>query len=315
MSYETLNLEKTENVCPACEEYAGEHSVCPPRIAILACEGACAKGEVARQAANLIAHRLVPEKAVRICLGGAFTKDSGQRELVRRAVQVIALEGCFIDCSSRMMKSVIPDLEPVVVRADRLYDAKLPFGVDEVPHEMLVIYAGEVAKKVVEGQIAGTACTCASSAGEKACDGGQRVTSCSAGLKPADFIRATWDGQASFTSRSSAGAELTLGGSGQTPTAIDALAAALGTCAGLSTLAKLGERGCKPEALNVGVGGRRRATAPTSFESLHVSLTLAGDLDEKVVAECVDQAMTQVCPIATTLAKAAELTWEYRLAK
>jgi hypothetical protein len=38
------------------------------------CEGA--KGEVARLAANLIAHRLAPENTVRICLGGVFTKDT-----------------------------------------------------------------------------------------------------------------------------------------------------------------------------------------------------------------------------------------------
>jgi hypothetical protein len=46
------------------------------------------------------------------CLGGAFTKDSGQRNLVRRANKTIAIEGCFISCSSRMMKGVLPGLRP-----------------------------------------------------------------------------------------------------------------------------------------------------------------------------------------------------------
>lgn len=39
------------------------------------------RGEVARQAANMLCHTLAPEKTVRICLGGAFTKDTGQRNL------------------------------------------------------------------------------------------------------------------------------------------------------------------------------------------------------------------------------------------
>jgi len=157
VSHETINLEKTDNFCPACEEYVREHSVSPPKIAVIACEGACAKGEVARQAANLIAHRLAPDQTVRICLGGAFTKEGGQRDLVRRAENVLAIEGCFIDCSSRMMKGVIPDLKPTIIRADQLYDAKMPFGLDELAHEMSIIYAGEVAKKVVQSQINGSA--------------------------------------------------------------------------------------------------------------------------------------------------------------
>jgi len=58
----------------------------------MACEGACRKGEIARIAANLIAHKLARDKTVRICLGGAFTKDTGQRNLVRRADKAIVIE-------------------------------------------------------------------------------------------------------------------------------------------------------------------------------------------------------------------------------
>ncbi|VVB97034.1 DGC domain protein [uncultured archaeon] len=100
--YETIEIEKVERSCPACEEYSKKHSTNPPRIAVMACEGACSKGEVARLAANMVAHRLAREETVRICLGGAFTKDTGQRDLVRRANKTIAIEGCFISCSSRI---------------------------------------------------------------------------------------------------------------------------------------------------------------------------------------------------------------------
>lgn len=81
-------------------------------IAILSCDGACLRGEIARQTANHIYFKLLPEKTSRICLGGAFTKNAGQRNLVRNASRVFALEGCYIECGARMMKGVINDLKP-----------------------------------------------------------------------------------------------------------------------------------------------------------------------------------------------------------
>ncbi len=109
------------------------------------------RGEVARQAANLICHSLAPEKTVRICLGGAFTKNTGQRNLVRKAPKVIAIEGCFINCSSRVMKSVISELEPEVIVADKLYDFdRSLFGIDEMSEDEIKIHSQEVAKRIVE---------------------------------------------------------------------------------------------------------------------------------------------------------------------
>jgi len=146
--YETIKIEKVEKSCPACEEYAQIHSTNTPKIAVMACEGACAKGEVARLAANIVAHHLARENTVRICLGSAFTKDTGQRNLVRRANKTIAIEGCFISCSSRMMKGVLPGLRPEIVQADMLYESSLPFGIDEVSEEELKECAHKVANTV-----------------------------------------------------------------------------------------------------------------------------------------------------------------------
>jgi uncharacterized metal-binding protein len=153
MSYETIKIEKAKQSCPACELYAEKHYTTPPRIAILACEGACAKGEVARLAANLVAHELAKERTVRICLGAAFTKDTGQRSLVRRADKTIAIEGCYIACSSRMMKGVLPGLNPEIVQADALYEASLPFGIDEVSDEAVKKCARIVAETIVREYI------------------------------------------------------------------------------------------------------------------------------------------------------------------
>src|SRR5512133_581522 len=148
MEYENARIASVTGKCPACEAYADRNSTTPPKIAVMACEGACARGEVARRAANMVAHRLARDETVRICLGGAFTKDTGQRNLVRRAEKVIAIEGCFISCSSRMMEGAIPELKPEIVRADLIYNLDLPFGIDEVPDEMFTVYAYQVAKRV-----------------------------------------------------------------------------------------------------------------------------------------------------------------------
>jgi len=147
--YETIKIEKTKRICPLCENYSEKHTSKP--VVVMTCEGGCLRGEIARQAANLICHKLAPEKTVRICLGGAFTKDTGQRNLVRNASRLIALEGCFIQCSSRMMKGVIPGLRPEVIIATKFYDLdKNLFGIEEMAEDEIKIRAQEVAKKVVE---------------------------------------------------------------------------------------------------------------------------------------------------------------------
>jgi uncharacterized metal-binding protein len=159
MEYETIKIEKITGSCPACEEYSKKHTTDPPKIAVMACDGACAKGEVARRAANLVAYHLARDDTVRICLGGAFTKDGGQRELVRRSSPAIAIEGCFLFCSSRMMKGALPGLEPVIVQADMYYDNDLPFGSDETTEEELRECARIVAEGVVRDYLAGQAST------------------------------------------------------------------------------------------------------------------------------------------------------------
>jgi uncharacterized metal-binding protein len=145
--YELAYIERTRNVCPMCEDYAKRQAAKP--VAVMCCEGACLRGEIARQAANLLCHTLRPEQTVRICLGGAFTKDTGQRALVKHAPRVIALEGCYLNCASRMMRGVIRDLEPEVLVADRLYefDRQL-FGIDELPAADIATHARTVAEEV-----------------------------------------------------------------------------------------------------------------------------------------------------------------------
>jgi len=148
-SYDTVRIEKTQNVCPLCEDYARQQASKP--VVVMSCEGACLRGEVARHAANILCHRLAPEKTARLCLGGAFSKDTGQRGLARNGQRVIAVEGCFLECSSRMMKGVIPGLVPEVIIADGLYEFdRSLFGIDQMPEAQIRAHGEEVAAKIVQ---------------------------------------------------------------------------------------------------------------------------------------------------------------------
>lgn len=150
MDYETIKMEKLEKVIG---EYMEKYSTDPPKIAVMSCEGACARGDIARRAANLVAHNLARDETVRICLGGAFNMDTGPRDLITRADKTIAIEGCPSCCSTNMMKKVLPNFQPEIVQADMLHKSLLPFGIDEVPEDELKKNASIVAEAVVKKYI------------------------------------------------------------------------------------------------------------------------------------------------------------------
>jgi uncharacterized metal-binding protein len=145
--YEVARIEKTDGACRLCEMYAERQAAKP--VAVICCEGACLRGEVARQAANLVCHSLAREKTVRVCLGGAFTKDTAQRRLVRKAARVIAVEGCPVDCASRTIRGVIEGLDVEVIRTHELFDFdKSLFGIDEMAPEEIRRHSDTVARHI-----------------------------------------------------------------------------------------------------------------------------------------------------------------------
>ncbi len=148
-NYETVKIEKVKATCSLCEDYAQRQATKP--FAILSCEGACLRGEISRRAANQICYRLAPEKTARICLGGAFTKDTGQRNLVRNAQHAVVIEGCFLRCASRMMAGVLDEFKPEIIIADSLYELDGDFfGIEELPDEQIQSLANQVALQVAE---------------------------------------------------------------------------------------------------------------------------------------------------------------------
>ncbi|PLX23717.1 MAG: hypothetical protein C0597_00630 [Marinilabiliales bacterium] len=150
-SYEVVKIEKAKSFCSGCEDFAEGQLKNKIPYSILSCEGACLRGEVSRLVANNICFNEIPEKTSRICLGGAFTKNTGQRNLVRNAERVIALEGCSIQCASRMMKGVIDDLETEVILVDKYYDFDTNlFAINEVSEQEMKQYAKQATEKIIE---------------------------------------------------------------------------------------------------------------------------------------------------------------------
>jgi uncharacterized metal-binding protein len=147
VEYETVKIEKTDKVCLLCEDYAKRQA--SKAVVVMCCEGGCLRGEVARRAANMLCFELAPEKTARLCLGGAFTKDTGQRALARNAKRIVAIEGCFIECATRMMKGAVPNLKPEVVIADTLYDFdRRLFSIEEMSESELNAHSRKVATAV-----------------------------------------------------------------------------------------------------------------------------------------------------------------------
>ena len=147
---EIIQIKLTNKACPAGALYAQKHSTTPGKDAVISCEGVCLKGETARRAANLIAHRFVPEKTVRICHGGLLTVSGGMRDLVERADRVLVVDGCGMACGTRIIKGAFPDLKPEVVFTDKLFDLDGDlFGVDEMEETEINSNAQEVASIIV----------------------------------------------------------------------------------------------------------------------------------------------------------------------
>ncbi len=147
--FELINLEKTDKVCGLCEKFSSSKAKENDLIAVMSCEGACLRGEVSRRVANKICFENSNENFARVCLGGAFTKDTGQRNMVRSAKRVIALEGCFIECALRMMRSVIPDLAAEVILVDKYYSfEKNLFAINDVSEDELIKYSNEATNNI-----------------------------------------------------------------------------------------------------------------------------------------------------------------------
>lgn len=142
-----IEVESTAGVCPAGERYA-EQMMREGRIPVLSCEGACIRGEIARQAANRVGGQ--PPFA-RACHGEGLTvPNSTIARWIREADQVLVLDGCFLRCHGRVMRRMLrPDqiVEIDVLPYYRKYNDL--FAIDSVPEAERLAVAEQVAQRVL----------------------------------------------------------------------------------------------------------------------------------------------------------------------
>ncbi len=146
----SIQVPLTDQECALGASYAKKHLTSPPKAAVLSCEGACLRGEIARRAANLITGKLAPERAVRICHGGLLEKSGGMKDLVQHAQKALQIDGCGMACGTRLLQGAMPDIKPVTVFTDQLYEFdRNKFSLGDMSDTEMQQHARTVAERIV----------------------------------------------------------------------------------------------------------------------------------------------------------------------
>lgn len=145
-----LTVEAKNTVCPL-GETVGKEMIEHGRIPVISCEGGCFRGEIARQAAHLVAKN---EPYMRGCHGEMFTAPaSAMAAWAKTAESIVVIDGCFMHCHGRIMRNLVGegrviqfDALPMYNRAGQYADVML---YDDVPETERMDLARQVAQRVL----------------------------------------------------------------------------------------------------------------------------------------------------------------------
>ena len=144
----SFKVSAVKGFCPAGEVYA-KQCIADKMTPVLACEGPCIRGEIARLAANL-----VTEEApyARCCYAEAFlVPHSAMTVWVKEADEVVVIDGCFLKCIGRVAENVIDKEKVINIDAYPLYkEYSNTFLYTDVAEETRNRLAHEVADKVLD---------------------------------------------------------------------------------------------------------------------------------------------------------------------
>lgn len=144
----SLEVQGVEGHCPVGEVYA-KRNISEKKIPVLSCEGPCIRGEIARLAANLVAHEA--PSCARACHAETFfVPHSSMARWVKEAEKSIMIDGCFLKCHGRVLKKLIGEEKVVHIDALPLYKKYNDiFSMDDVPEAERKAVAQEVADKIL----------------------------------------------------------------------------------------------------------------------------------------------------------------------
>jgi uncharacterized metal-binding protein len=143
----TLQVDGVKGVCPAGEAWA-EQQLLQTKIPVLACEGPCVRGDIARRAANIIGYE---EPFARACFPEvAFVPHSGMARWVKEADKVVMVDGCFLKCIGGMLNNVVDREKIVQIDALQYYHKYTDiFHMDDVPEVERIDTARQVAAQLL----------------------------------------------------------------------------------------------------------------------------------------------------------------------
>jgi uncharacterized metal-binding protein len=144
----SLAVEGVKGLCPAGEAFA-KRAIADQKVPVLACEGPCIRGEIARQAANLVTQEL-PGYA-RACFAETFfVPHSSMARWVKQADKSIVIDGCFLKCNGRALKGLIEGGRMTDIDALPLYKKYTDvFLMEDVPEAERKAVARQVADKII----------------------------------------------------------------------------------------------------------------------------------------------------------------------
>ena len=144
----TLQVDGVRGICPAGEAWA-EQMILQKKIPVLACEGPCIRGDIARLAANKVAKE---EPFARACYAETFfVPHSSMTRWVKEADKVVMIDGCFLKCLGRVLNNFVDDEEKIThIDALSIYHKYTDlFDMEDVPEAERIETARLVADQIL----------------------------------------------------------------------------------------------------------------------------------------------------------------------
>ncbi|HET8944837.1 MAG TPA: putative zinc-binding protein [Dehalococcoidia bacterium] len=165
----SIKVDGIKGLCPAGERWA-EDKIQNKRIPVLACEGPCVRGEIARLAANRVARESGFSRA---CFPETvFVPHSSMARWVKDADEVVMIDGCFLKCFGRVLNNVIDSEKITHIDALPYYNKYTDlFDMNDVPRNELEETARQVADQILPGLRASLASRPGATPGQAACSG------------------------------------------------------------------------------------------------------------------------------------------------
>ncbi len=143
----SLQVDGVKGLCPAGEAWA-ERQRLGKEIPVLACEGPCIRGDIARRAANIVAKE---EGFARACYAEtALVPYSAMARWVKEADQVIMIDGCFLKCIGRVVNNLVDEKKILHIDALSLYQKYTDlFDMEDVPEAERIETSRQVADQLL----------------------------------------------------------------------------------------------------------------------------------------------------------------------